>query len=72
MDRLCSQEAPQTPLPHIFVILDTDLLETAPGPAKRMESGVTLYRPVNLVCNWNTDDYCMYMTSKHQNFSQIE
>ena len=36
-------------MPPIPVIVDIDWLETVPGPARKMNSGVALPQPVNLV-----------------------
>ena len=49
MARLWSQDSIQPPLPTTPVIVDTNWLETVPGPAKTMDSGVALPQPVNLV-----------------------
>ena len=49
MARLWSQDSFQPPLPTIPVIVDTNWLETVPGSARTMDSGVAQPQPVNLV-----------------------
>ena len=48
MDRLWCQDLLQPPLPPIPVIVGTNWLETAPGPARTMDSGVALHQPVHV------------------------
>ena len=49
MDKLQNQDSLQDIMPPISVIVDTNWLETAPGPARTMDSGVALPQPVNNV-----------------------
>ena len=49
MARLWSQDSLQPPLPTTPVIVDTNWLETVPGPAKTMDIGMALPQSVNLV-----------------------
>ena len=49
MDKLQNQDSFQEIMPPIPVIVDTNWLETAPGPARTMDSGVALLQPVNNV-----------------------
>ena len=49
MDKLQNHDSLRDIMPPTPVIVDTNLLETVPGPARTMESGVTLPQPVNLV-----------------------
>ena len=49
MGKLQNQDPLQEIMPPISVIVDTNWLETAPGPARTMDSGVALPQSVNNV-----------------------
>ena len=49
MAKLQNRDLLQDIMPPIPVIVDIDWLETVPGPARKMNSGVALPQPVNIV-----------------------